>query len=73
MRTHATMRSLLLTALAVLAMPLRMPAQEPMERMPRAVPVTGMKGWAKLNSRVSGLALAVEDAGWPTLRMLSSE
>jgi len=39
---------------------------------PRTIPMTGMEGWSEFNSRVTGLGLAVEDAGWPALRMLSA-
>jgi len=34
------------------------------------IPITGMKGFPQDNNRVSGLALQVEDAGWPLLGML---
>ena len=42
-------------------------------RLPKAIPVTGMKGNPDDHSRVTGLAFAVEDAGWPTLSILSAD
>jgi hypothetical protein len=61
----------ILLALAAVSLPVA--AQEKMVRLPRKLPVTGMEGWPQFNSRVTGVAFAIEDAGWPTLRMLSND
>jgi len=59
--------------LGVLALAM-LPAASAAERkaLPVTIPVTGMKGNAEDHNRVSGLGLTVEDAGWPTLTMLTA-
>ena len=42
-------------------------------RLPETVEVSGMRPCPELHGRVTGLAFAVEDAGWPALRILDSD
>ncbi len=45
-------------------------AAEAKKTIPFTVPVSGMRLEPELRNQVSGLALTVEDAGWPALCML---
>ncbi len=68
--TGAVRAVLSLTLIAVL---LCAPARAANRTLPATIPVTGMEGWPEDHNRVTGLALAVEDAGWPTLSMLAGD
>ena len=58
---------LLALILAAIAAPLQAATKKP---LPFTVPVSGMRLDHDTRNQVSGLALTVEDAGWPTLTML---
>jgi hypothetical protein len=72
MNKQGRIAKITVTALLIIAVCTQAGAAEDMVKMPRKVPATGMEGWDLFHSRVSGTALSVEDAGWPSIRMLSS-
>lgn len=68
---HGVGKSIVMVCLTAMVLAPCVTAVERMVQLPDTITVTGMKGNPDDHNRVSGLALTVEDAGWPTLSMLS--